>query len=162
MYSSKWASHRESCEQLKAAILKVDDRLAVEYGFGADEKGAMPNADHAPNEPDLFIRMGGEVIGAVEVSGSLNAHVPPNDILIRVGKFEHAFPQNYLTWFWMVYPARTVVLMSSDVFYCRNGVTSIKGDREPYIRVPYYMARPIGDLFDWLRECLRLYGRTKA
>lgn len=144
---------------MRNAILRVDNRLGVEYGHGADERGVIPMSNHTPNEPDLFIKLFGVIIGAVEVSGSDKARVPPNDMLVRLGKLEHAMASDYQTWFLMVYPRRTVVLTSSDAFYCRNNTTKIEGDRDLYVRVPYSMARPVGELFDWLRECLRLYSR---
>ncbi|HKT22838.1 MAG TPA: hypothetical protein VJR06_09565 [Nitrososphaerales archaeon] len=148
-YAYKWANHADTVKWLAGKF--ADMGFEVWFGYGARDAGKMVSKNGDPNEPDIFVAWKGEKLAGIEVTGSERARVPPGDIYVRKSKLDHAMKSDIPVWFYMVYQ-RHYVLRTDDVWPYREHTTKVGQDRDPYVVVPCTVGKPIGALFDWLKE----------
>lgn len=153
VYGAKWPAHKLTCEQLVKVIEAMKGSPVCGLGFGATDAAMIEGDSDDANEPDIFVNVDREIVCAIEVTGSDKAKVPPGDIYIRKGKFDHAWSSKFPVWFYVVYPRSrsTFALLPDDIYPYRENLTKVKADVDPYIQVPVSAARASGDMIEWIK-----------
>ena len=156
--SSWWMKHARNVGQLLAALELRFPWVTWTPGLGALSPNRLDLTPGEKNEADLTGWMARVPVCMVEVSGtdSTNVKVPPEPILIRPGKIQHAAQMagevegHY--YFWMVYEASEktylIPIATAMRFYRTRMPQVIRGRTETYCQLPWDSALPSSALFE--------------
>ena len=161
VYEGTWERGADRVEYVESQLRARFPELTIERGYGATERGRIPETPHEKHEANLIVSHEDLTIGDVEVSGSDIKMKPPyGTIWILQGKYKRAIGRkrkdNIETWFFMVYIGNDYVLDIHLVKKFEDKVwTECPYDEpEQYIHIPCKEAYPKEKLFQWIKSKL--------
>lgn len=162
VYEGTWERGSDRVEYVEDQLRTRFPKLTIKRGYGAIERGRIPEVPHEMHEANLRLLHKSLTIVDIEVSGSDIKMKPPyGTIWILQGKYKKAIErkrrENIETWFFMVYIRNDYVLDIGLVKKFKDNVwiECPHGPPEPYIHIPCKEAYPKEKLFKWIAKQIK-------